>query len=260
MNQTEKLFSQSLDLLRQAQKGQAFPTYEHEMFRELAPFFGYGFLTALSDQSLDSGPHENSSLSSMEEERWRKDLGQCQLCPREWINSQTAVIHQLEKWPEKPAKPISVLFLADAPKNAEASARNPLGGESGELMLKMIAAMKLGENDFAISLLSRCLPKPEAPQVKMQEYCRAHLDRELSYLRPKVVVAMGAQAMLALLGEGIRLAESHGQFFEKKVQSAQSSWKGQVVPLFHPEYLLINPAMKKAAWTDLQKIMAYLKH
>ena len=46
----------------------------------------------------------------------------------------------------------------------------------------------------------------------------------------------------------------HGKVLEIEHKSQTIN----LVPLFHPEYLLINPNMKRKVWNDLQEIIKKL--
>jgi uracil-DNA glycosylase family 4 len=69
------------------------------------------------------------------------------------------------------------------------------------------------------------------------------------------VVTLGAFASNLLLEGQERLSKIHGNFFPR---SFSDNFHTQIVPLFHPNFLLINPSMKKSAWMDMQKIMDFV--
>ena len=75
------------------------------------------------------------------------------------------------------------------------------------------------------------------------------LRRHVALAAPDILVAMGNHACQALLGRaGItRLRGSWTEAFETPV-----------LPMFHPAYLLRNPAAKREAWSDLLNLKARL--
>jgi uracil-DNA glycosylase family 4 len=122
--------------------------------------------------------------------------------------------------------------------------------EVSELFARMIKAMKLSATDFVIS----------GTKVKKQDEESDYLSflhREIDYLRPQMIITLGAVATQSLLESKERLAKVHGQIFHKKIQSRNDKlpFEIKIMPLFHPELLLINPNMKKTAWFDMQKAM-----
>lgn len=145
--------------------------------------------------------------------------------------------HELQK---TFAPPVKVLFLVD-----NSSYRNLLKDdhelfttEANSLFLKMIQAMNLGEKDYAVVSIN-----PEDRWETLAIWARA-----------KVLAPLGASATsLVLAGE--KLSKVRGQIIPKTISSAEKTHLFKIVPLFHPDFLLINPAMKRTSWIDLQLIM-----
>lgn len=141
-----------------------------------------------------------------------------------------------------PASLSEVLFVGDN-----------YAGTGDDLLGKMISAMKLTGNEFYrfsmdeeledVHLLAKNLEEPNAATQKLLAII---LEK-----RPKVVVSLGATVTNILLGKREKLSTIHGQFFEKRVGECVYS----LMPLFHPDFLNINPNMKRTAWIDLQKVM-----
>ncbi|MBY0414734.1 MAG: hypothetical protein K2Q18_11235 [Bdellovibrionales bacterium] len=139
-----------------------------------------------------------------------------------------------------------VLFVGDS-----------YSGVGEDLLGKMIQAMKLvpGEfyrfpfneklddiNDLAKNLVE---PTPETSEL---------LDVIKKY-KPQIVVSLGATVTNILLGKREKLSGIHGQFFDRSVKTDNESYSYDLSPVFHPDFLLINPNMKRTAWIDLQKVM-----
>jgi uracil-DNA glycosylase len=73
------------------------------------------------------------------------------------------------------------------------------------------------------------------------------LRAQLGALQPKVIVALGKFAAQTLLRDETPISRLRGHWRE---------YCGvQLMPTFHPAYLLRNPAEKKSAWADLQQVM-----
>jgi len=119
--------------------------------------------------------------------------------------------------------------------------------EGHQLLEKMITAMGLKEGEYCI--------RPIQEKDPLQQ---------ITSLHPKVVISMGALATKKILKKDARLSQLHGKFISltshQEIENSSHPHNGPVlVPLFHPDYLLINPKMKRTAWDDMQKIMSYLK-
>jgi len=78
-----------------------------------------------------------------------------------------------------------------------------------------------------------------------------YLNEQLELVAPRVIVALGATAVQGLLGttEGIM-----------RLRGKWKTYRGQidVMPTFHPAYLLRNPAAKREVWDDLQEVLRHM--
>jgi hypothetical protein len=115
--------------------------------------------------------------------------------------------------------------------------------ETSVLFSKMIQAMKLTSQDYVIG------------PINFQEADGFDYRFELAWLQPQLVMTLGATATNDLLSIHERLNNIHGKFFARKILSSLNPYEFLVMPLFNPEFLRINPSMKKTAWDDMQKAM-----
>jgi uracil-DNA glycosylase family 4 len=135
-----------------------------------------------------------------------------------------------------------VLFVGDS-----------YNGEGEDLLGRMISAMKLSTKEFyrfpmneALENISDLAGNVENPESATRELYQFILEK-----RPKIVVSLGATVTNILLGKREKLSGIHGQFFEKNIGECHFN----LMPVFHPDFLVINPNMKRTAWIDLQKVM-----
>lgn len=144
----------------------------------------------------------------------------------------------------EPSSGIEILFLFGEfdPSKEEK------GRPEKALLEKMAKAMKLLPGEFEILEFSQDSLENDQNDLKSK------LDEVMIELRPKVVITLGAGITNFLLQKQERLSKVHGKFFPKTFQDIQV----QVVPLFHPGFLIINPNMKRSAWMDLQKVMEFI--
>ncbi|MBC7430184.1 MAG: hypothetical protein H7336_16340 [Bacteriovorax sp.] len=130
-------------------------------------------------------------------------------------------------------------------------------GSGEDLLGKMIQAMKLKPNEVNrvtfkealddVNDLAENLIRPSAET--------SDLIDQIKKFKPHIVVSLGATVTNILLGKREKLSGIHGQFFEKSLESGSEKYTYQVMPIFHPDFLVINPNMKRTAWIDLQKVM-----
>lgn len=116
--------------------------------------------------------------------------------------------------------------------------------KTAELFERMITAMKLTSEEVVLY------------PVEGVEDLSEEVMTIAAYLKPEVIVTLGAKATQNILKGNDRLSVVHGQFFKRNIDGVGSF---QVVPLFHPSIIETNQNMKKTAWADMQKIMKFLK-
>ncbi len=78
---------------------------------------------------------------------------------------------------------------------------------------------------------------------------RPFLERHIALAQPKILVVMGNISAQALLGKR-GITRLRGQWSEACGLPA--------MPMFHPAYLLRNPASKRESWADLLALKARL--
>lgn len=150
---------------------------------------------------------------------------------------------------DKKNNQLNYIFLGDNFISSESNEVNETETQE-DLLIKMITAMKL---DFAEYIrLPFTSSDFNSDEVKV-------LAGILLHKTPKIIITMGAVATNNLLGKKERLSRVHGKIFDRTIEFKKSEKINiKIMPLFHPDFLKINPNMKRAAWIDLQKAMEYL--
>jgi uracil-DNA glycosylase len=145
-----------------------------------------------------------------------------------------------------------LVFVGEAPGADEDAQGEPFVGKAGQLLTKMIEAMGFGREDVYICNVIKCRPpgnrNPEPDEVAA---CEPFLKQQLAALRPRMLVALGKFAAQSLCREVMPISRLRGSF---------RRYEGiQVMPTFHPAYLLRDPSRKREAWSDLQQVIAALR-
>ena len=144
-----------------------------------------------------------------------------------------------------------LMFIGEAPGFDEDKQGLPFVGAAGQLLTKMIVAMKLTREKVYIANTLKCRPPNNRPPLPTEIVtCNPILMRQIEIIRPRIICALGKAAAQTVLQSEEPISRLRGRFFEK--------YGAQVMPTFHPAYLLRNPADKKLVWEDLQKIMKEL--
>jgi len=76
------------------------------------------------------------------------------------------------------------------------------------------------------------------------------LQEQLACLRPQIICALGAFAVQTLLQTEERISRLRGRFHR--------FGDLQVMPTYHPAFLLRNPQYKRAVWEDMQLVQGAL--
>ncbi len=144
-----------------------------------------------------------------------------------------------------------LMFIGEAPGYDEDQKGLPFVGAAGQLLTKMIQAMKLTREDVYIANCLKCRP-PENRNPMPTEIvsCNPILMQQIEIIQPKVICTLGKFASQTLLQTQEPISRLRGRFHD---------WKGiRVMPTFHPAYLLRTPDDKKIAWQDLKLVMSEL--
>jgi uracil-DNA glycosylase family 4 len=89
--------------------------------------------------------------------------------------------------------------------------------------------------------------KPEPDEIAA---CGPYMREQLALVDPKVIVALGATGVEALIGSSVGITRLRGTW---------KAYKGRpLMPTFHPAYLLRTPEKKREVWEDLKAVLKHL--
>ena len=144
-----------------------------------------------------------------------------------------------------------LVFIGEAPGYDEDVQGEPFVGRAGQLLTRIIEAMGLRREHVYILNIIKCRP-PENRNPLPDELaaCRPILEAQLACLQPRVICALGTFAAQALLQTEERITRLRGRLHQMG--------NIQVMPTYHPAYLLRNPQAKRAVWDDVQQIQRLL--
>jgi len=148
-----------------------------------------------------------------------------------------------------------VMIIGEAPGRDEDRIGKPFVGRAGQLLDRMLAAIDLGRDRegtgsvYITNVLPWRPPQNRDPKPDEMAMMLPFLKRHIALAKPDVLVVMGNVSCQALLGKrGITRLRGHWSEAEGL----------PVMPMFHPAYLLRNPAAKREAWADLLDLRARL--
>ena len=149
-----------------------------------------------------------------------------------------------------------IMVIGEAPGRDEDREGRPFVGRAGQLLDRMLAAIHLdrraeGANGVYITnVLPWRPPQNREPTPEEMAMLAPFLERHVRLVAPDLLILMGNTPCQALLGRrGITRMRGHWT----------EALDRPVMPMFHPAYLLRNPAAKREAWADLLEVQARLR-
>jgi uracil-DNA glycosylase family 4 len=145
-----------------------------------------------------------------------------------------------------------VMVIGEGPGRDEDLQGRPFVGRAGQLLDKMFAAIGLSRDAvdleraiYITNVVPWRPPQNRDPSPDEIEMMLPFLQRHVELAAPDVIIAMGNISCSAILGQ-------------KGISRLRGTWAKafgvDVLPMFHPAYLLRNPISKREAWADLLSV------
>jgi len=140
-----------------------------------------------------------------------------------------------------------LMFVGEAPGADEDAQGRPFIGRAGKLLTKIIESMGLEREEVFIGNILKCRPPANRNPMPTEIIkCSPYLIRQIEFIKPKVICALGKFAAQTLLDSDVPIIRLRGEFHD---------YHGvKLMPTYHPAYLLHNSAGKKDVWEDMQMI------
>ncbi len=146
----------------------------------------------------------------------------------------------------------NIMIIGEAPGREEDLAGQPFVGRSGQLLDRMLASVGLTQTDYYITnVINWRPPKNRNPKIEEIALCRPFLNRHIELMAPKIIVIVGGISLSALTGV-TGIMKNRGQWQTLTINGLNIP----ALPLYHPAFLLRQPALKKEAWRDLLTLKA----
>jgi DNA polymerase len=184
-------------------------------------------------------------IATLDWPQLRASVAACTACSLCDSRSQTVfgVGHPQAQW----------LVVGEAPGEEEDRQGEPFVGASGQLLDRMLAALRLSRSSegdappsqrvYIANTLKCRPPRNRNPSTEEMAQCEPYLVRQIELLKPRIILAMGKFAVQALLRSDEPIGKLRGRVH-----------RYQGVPLvvtYHPAYLLRSLQEKAKAWEDL---------
>ncbi len=149
-----------------------------------------------------------------------------------------------------------LLVIGEAPGKEEDKIGKPFVGRAGQLLDRMLAA--IGRSRTRDTLISNVIywrpPGNRTPTQAEIAVCKPFVERLIELTAPKAIMLAGGVSTQALLGAA-GIMRARGLWREIGLSSGA---RVPALPVFHPAFLLRQPAQKRLAWRDLQSLAARL--
>jgi len=187
-----------------------------------------------------SGSHSKQGMSLAE---IREDLGDCTRCKLH--QGRKNIVFGVGN------QNAELMFIGEGPGADEDRSGEPFVGPAGQLLTKIIGAMGFKREDVYIANIVKCRPpKNRDPERDEIDACIGFLRAQIAAVQPKLIVCLGRPASQTLLETTTSSSRLRGQW---------KNFEGvDVMPTFHPSYLLRSPENKRFVWEDMQAVVKKL--
>lgn len=147
-----------------------------------------------------------------------------------------------------------LLVIGEAPGANEDKKGEPFVGRGGQLLTNMLLSIGFKREDIYIAnVLKSRPPNNRDPSPEEVKACTPYLLRQISLIKPKLILAVGRIAAHYLLATNETMGNLRGKIFY---------YGHHKIPLcvtYHPAYLLRAPREKRKAWQDMQCVKRLLQ-
>ena len=152
-----------------------------------------------------------------------------------------------------------VMIIGEAPGANEDIEGIPFCGQSGKLLDQIFDSVDLARsrNLYIANAIFWRPPGNRKPTAKELAICRPFVEKHISLIKPKLIVACGSSALASLLPDlTTPITKLRGKMLDYDNQFLTDKIK--LIPIFHPSFLLRQPSRKKSAWEDMITIKNFI--
>lgn len=154
--------------------------------------------------------------------------------------------------PNIATKPNGLLIITDFPSIDDDLSGKILSGAAGELTDKMLNAIEMSrENVSIVPLLFWRTPGGRTPNREEIDLSLPFVNKIIEMLKPRIVITFGTLSTTEFTKTNLN--DVHGnEIINDKGFS--------IIPMYHPNYLILKPSAKKDVWNALQNVQKMLKN
>ncbi len=173
---------------------------------------------------------------------WEKLLEECESCTAcELCKTRTNCVFGVGD------RNADVLFVGEAPGDNEDKTGTPFVGRAGKLLDQFLFAVDIPREQVYIANILKCRPPQNRdPLPEEEDACIDFLRRQVKLINPKVIVCLGRISAARLIRPDYKITKEHGTFVQKG--------NYLMTAVYHPAFLLRNPAKKEEMLADMKAI------
>lgn len=140
-----------------------------------------------------------------------------------------------------------VMFIGEGPGHDEDMKGEPFVGRAGQLLDRILAAIKFDRKQVYIANIVKCRPPNNRdPQPDEMAECMPYLKHQIDIINPRFICCLGRIAAQALLGVTTPLGKMRGRFMDFEGR--------KLMVTYHPAALLRFQEYKRDTWEDVQML------
>ncbi len=140
-----------------------------------------------------------------------------------------------------------LMIIGEAPGFNEDKQGEPFVGEAGQLLDKIMVAIKFNREDIYIAnILKHRPPDNRDPKAEERANSLPYLLKQIELVDPKLILCVGRVSGTTLLDKDDSLKNMRSKFHEFKGR--------ELMVTYHPAALLRNQQWKRPTWEDVQKL------
>ena len=149
--------------------------------------------------------------------------------------------------------PNGLLIITDCPNSDDDLCGKILSGNAGDMTDKMLNAINMSrENVSIVPLLFWRTPGGRSPTREELDLSLPFVNKITEMLAPKVIITFGTLPATEIA----KINSASGAY----CQETTDDYGRIIIPLYHPNYLMLKPSAKKDVWGALQHVENLLKN
>jgi uracil-DNA glycosylase family 4 len=208
---------------------------------ELEKSFGADFLPLSKSgaHSAEARPRRPSEGEPPDFIAFRNDVLKCRKCGLCETRTQVVFGVGTLKAP--------VVFVGEAPGADEDEKGEPFVGRAGQLLTQSLAKVGVSRDQVYIANILKCRPPDNrTPRPDEMAACLPYLLKQLDWIKPGRICALGNVAVQSLLGTTLGISRLRGKYHD---------FQGRpLFATFHPAYILRNMSQAPVFEGDLRTV------